>query len=81
MSQTEQVSFSRSKTVFSVGLNCYDGSDGTKATDLLKVNHYYVIKALQPDNKYKKTFVNLILIHAQKPTFSMNMMKLSMDLK
>ena len=59
MSQTEQVSFSRSKTVFSVGLNCYDGSDGTKATDLLKVNHYYVIKALQPDNKYKKTFVNL----------------------
>ena len=59
MSQTEQVSFSTSRTVFSVGLNCYDGADGTKATDLLKVNHYYVIKALQPNNKYEKTFVNL----------------------
>ena len=45
--------------MFSIGLNCYDGSDGTKATDLLKVNHFYVVKALQPDNKYVKTFTTL----------------------
>ena len=52
MSHTEQISFSESKTAFAIGLNCWTGSDGTKADQLFTLDYKYIYYKLE--NKYKK---------------------------
>ena len=42
LADTEQIYFKKSKVAFSIGLNCNNGSDGTKADDLFDVYHKYI---------------------------------------
>ena len=42
MAQTEKVNFGESETAFAIGLNCWTGSDGTVADDLLRIDHKYI---------------------------------------
>ncbi len=51
--ETEQIFFDKSKMAFSIGLNCWTGSDGTNADDLFDVNYKYVIWAVQ-NGEYKR---------------------------
>ena len=53
LAQTEQVYFEKSKVVFSVGLNCVVGNDGTKAEDLFNVTHKFNYYDVQ-DGQYVK---------------------------
>ena len=46
LAQTEKIYFEKSKISFSLGLYCYEGSDGTKADDLFdviyKFNYFFM---------------------------------------
>ena len=57
MSHTEQISFSESKTAFAIGLNCWTGSDGTKADQLFTLDYKYI--SFQSADKSKKLLENV----------------------
>ena len=49
LDKTETVNFGESETAFAIGLNCFAGSDGTVATDLLRVDHKYIYYKLEEE--------------------------------
>ena len=51
--ETEQIFFDKSKIVFSIGLNCWTGNDGTKADDLFDVIFKYIYWDIQ-NGEYKR---------------------------
>ena len=55
LASTEQIFFDKSKMAFSIGLNCWTGSDGTNADDLFDVNYKYVIWAVENGEYKRKT--------------------------
>ena len=56
--ETEQVFFDKSKMAFSIGLNCWTGSDGTKANDLFDVYYKYIYWDVQ-NGEYKRKIENI----------------------
>ena len=54
LADTEQVFFEKSKVAFSIGLNCWTGSDGTKADDLFDVLHKYIYWDYQNNDWVRK---------------------------
>ena len=59
LSSTEQINLKKSKTAFSVGLECDIGQDGTKVEDILNLSFQYVIYTKTIDGKTNKTKINL----------------------
>ena len=55
LDKTEQVYFDKSKVAFSIGLNCWTGSDGTKADDLFDVIHKYIYYDVENGEYVKHT--------------------------
>ena len=53
LASTEQIFFDKSKIVFSIGLNCWTGNDGTKADDLFDVIFKYIYWDIQ-NGEYKR---------------------------
>ena len=53
MSHTEEINFGKSETAFALGLNCWVGTDGMTADQLLRVDYKYIYYKLE-DNEYKK---------------------------
>ena len=47
LAETEQIYFDKSKVAFSIGLNCRQAYDGTKAEDLFDVLHKYIYWDIQ----------------------------------
>ena len=47
LAETEQIYFDKSKVAFSIGLNCRQADDGTKAEDLFDVLHKYIYWDIQ----------------------------------
>ena len=54
LANTEQINLKRSKTAFSVGLDCDIGKDGTKVEDILKLDYEYTIYTKSKDGKKKQ---------------------------
>ena len=55
LAETEQIYFDKSKVAFSIGLNCWTGSDGTKADDLFDVFYKYIYWDFQDGEWVRKT--------------------------
>ena len=55
LAETEQIDFYKSQMVFSIGLNCREGSDGTKAEDLFDVQHKYIYWDVQNGEYSRRT--------------------------
>ena len=58
LAETEQIYFDKSKVAFSIGLNCWTGSDGTKADDLFDVLYKYNYWDIQ-DGEWVKKIENM----------------------
>ena len=58
MSETERVSFKESETAFAIGLNCYDGSDGTRAVDLFDLSYTFIYYNIE-NGEYKKHYAGV----------------------
>ena len=59
LSSTEQIKLKESKAAFSIGLECEDGEDGTKAEDLFDLNLRFTIFKKDKDGNKIKTYEDL----------------------
>ena len=59
MTGTEEIKLYESGTTFAIGFECYDDEDGTKATDLLKLDIYFITLAIDENNNRNKYIENL----------------------
>ena len=55
LAETEKIYFDKSKMTFSIGLNCWEGYDGTKAEDLFDVQYKYIYWDVQDGEYVRKT--------------------------
>ena len=59
LASTEQMNLKKSETAFSVGLDCDNGEDGTKAEDIFNLDFQYIIYSKTKDGNSNKKKITL----------------------
>jgi len=77
LAETEQIYFEKSKIAFSIGLNCWEDFDGTRAYDLFDIYHIYNYYSYENGEAKKK--INYIGTHTCTHTDFYNEFNKSFD--